>query len=173
MKHYTAIRKAGWPALFNSFTGSTGGMEDWVWGGGTRFFSYMEDLLGQTKKDVTEGRRPAGENGSTRLVELLSKPPVVADLATRKFVLAKNLEQIPEGNRVPIPSLQVEEALRIVGAPKPAPPPGAPGAPAATPAGTPPPSPSGAPAVTPSDNKSAPAAAPSAKPVSAAPVKKP
>lgn len=118
VKFYTSVRKAGWPVQFNAFSGSTGGMEDWVWGGGARFFRYLGDLADVVKKDITEGRRKTGETAATLFVENLSKPHVVADLATRKFVLAKNVEQIPEANRVTVPNLALEEAVRIVGAPR-------------------------------------------------------
>ncbi len=137
VKHYAAAKKAGWPVMFNSRQGASGGMEDWVWTSGSQFFNHTRDMADLLKKEQTEGKPPSAPTAAALIVQRLRESAFLMELDTRKVVHLADASLIPDEKRISLPTVEIEEAWRIEGAPKPAvPQPTAPGAQSA--AATPP-----------------------------------
>lgn len=133
LKFYAAAKKAGWPVMFNSRLGGAGGPEDWVWASGAQFLAYTRDLADQLKKEQVEGKPASAQSPAALLVKRLRESPLMMELETRKVFPLADASQIPDEKRISLPTVEIEEAWRLEGAPR-QPVAGAPGAQRAVPA---------------------------------------
>lgn len=120
LKFYAAAKKAGWPVMFNSRLGASGGLDDWVWASGSQFFNYTRDMADLIRKEQIEGKPASAPTAAALVVKRLRESAFLMELDTRKVVHLADAPLIPDENRISLPTVEIEEAWRIDGAPKPA-----------------------------------------------------
>lgn len=119
VKFYAAAKKAGWPVMFNSRLGASGGLDDWVWASGSEFFNYTRDMADLLRKEQTEGKPASAPSAAALIVKRLRESAFLMELDTRKVVHLADASLIPDEQRISLPTVQIEEAWRLEGAPRP------------------------------------------------------
>lgn len=119
LKLYAAAKKSGWPVMFNSRLGASGGLEDWVWASGSQFFNYTRDMADLLRKEQTEGQPPSAPTAAALIGKRLRESAFLMDLDTRKVIHLVDASLIPDEKRISLPTVAIEEAWRLDGAPKP------------------------------------------------------
>lgn len=119
LKFYAAAKKAGWPVMFNSRLGASGGLDDWVWASGSQFFNYTRDMADLIRKEQIEGKPASAPSAAALVVKRLRESAFLMELDTRKVVHLADASLIPDENRISLPTVEIEEAWRLDGAPRP------------------------------------------------------
>ncbi|QIF02449.1 hypothetical protein [Roseimicrobium sp. ORNL1] len=116
---YQNLKKKGWPAMYKMSTGNYGNTDYWTHLVGVQLCGSIKTWTDAIKKDVTEGRKPQAVDAAAMLIGQMNNPVVWMNTTDGRIFLAKDAEKVPAEVRMGIPTLDMEEAWRLSGAPLP------------------------------------------------------